>query len=447
MAEGNDHSLTNAPTSQPASVAPTGTSGRSATGILIALVVVLAIGVFLRLPAGLFAGPGAPLGGLRSLHPNPAFTETGFDESLYRGYVNAVIEVGVLNYSDIVDRYIEVQKTLTGSILPPMRFLFIFSAYAWHAIFGTEALAALHNVASFFNILALLLATLFAWRLKGPAAALAVAALMAFAPTQLHMSQHALVDGFFAFWALLALWLFWENLHAPRDWRWLLPFTIVLTLMVTTKENSAFVFTALVALVVANRWIQWGVVTRELLACMVIGPLLGFVVLVFLAGGLETLRTTYTLSVSKNFHLEYAILTGDGPWHRYLVDLLLVSPIILLLAFGTVFRLDRTQKPELFLTIFMAASYLIMCNLKYGMNLRYANPWDMPLRLLAYNQLLAFARRFPRYTVAITAGAVAVICAVELRQYLTLAVDYPLYELVTEGLLRAQKILKSPGQP
>ena len=420
------------------------TSGRA---LRVVLILVLAIGIFLRLPAALFSGPDAPLGALRALHPNPAFTETGFDESLYRGYVNAVIEVGVLNYSDIVDRYIEVQKTLTGSILPPMRFLFIFSAYVWHSVFGTEALGALHNVASFFNILALLLATVFAWRLKGPAAALAVAALMTFAPTQLHMSQHALVDGFFAFWALLAGWLLWENLHAPRDWRWLVPYTLVLTLMVTTKENAAFVFTALLALVAANRWIRWGVVTRELLACMVIGPLLGFVILVFLAGGIETLRTTYTLSVSKNFHLEYAILTGDGPWHRYLVDLLLVSPIILLLAFGTVFRLDRTKKPELFLTIFMAASYLVMCNLKYGMNLRYANPWDMPLRLLAYGQLLAFARQFPRYTVAITAGAVALICAVELRQYLTLAVDYPLYELVTEGLLRAQKILKSPGQP
>ena len=444
MAEANDDSLTTAPAGQPASAV---TSAGAAKGFRVALIMVLAIGIFLRLPAALFAGPDAPLGWVRALHPNPAFTETGFDESLYRGYVNAVIEVGVLNYSDIVDRYIEVQKTLTGSILPPMRFLFIFSAYVWHTIFGTEALGALHNVASLFNILALLLATLFAWRLKGRAAALAVAALMAVAPTQLHMSQHALVDGFFAFWALLALWLFWENLHAPRDWRWLLPFTVVLTLMVTTKENSAFVFTALVALVAANRWIQWGVVTRELLACMVIGPLLGFVILVFLAGGLETLRTTYTLSVSKNFHLQYAILTGDGPWHRYLVDLLLVSPVILLLAFGTVFQLDRTRKPELFLTIFMATSYLVMCNLKYGMNLRYANPWDMPLRLLAYIQLLAFARRFPRYTVAITAGAVGLICAVELRQYLSLAVDYPLYELVTEGLLRAQRILKSPGQP
>ena len=35
-------------------------------------------------------------------------------------------------------------------------------------------------------------------------------------------------------------------------------------------------------------------------------------------------------------------------------------------------------------------------------------------------------------------------CAVELRQYIILAVQFPLYELVPEGLLRALHILKSP---
>ncbi len=412
-----------------------------------ALCLLLALGIFLRLPQPVFSGPGASLALLRSLHPAPGFDGIGFDENLYRGYVDSVIRERLGEYPAIVDHYIEVQKTLTGSILPPMRFLYIFAAYLWHVAFGTEALAALHNVASLFSILGLLLATLFAWRLKGQTCATAVGALMAFAPTQIHMSQHALVDGFFAFWAMLTLWLLWENLRAPRNWRWLLPLVFGLALMVTTKENAAFVYIALVVLVVANRWLQWGTVTRELLACMVIGPLLGFVVLVFLAGGIETLLTTYRLSVGKNYQLAYAIMTGDGPWHRYLVDLLLVSPVVLLLAFGALFRLDRTQKPELFVAIFIGASYLVMCNLKYGMNLRYANMWDMPLRVLAFSQLAAVIRPISRHRVAILCATLGVICALEMRQYLILFVEYPLYELVSEGLLRALQILKSPGGP
>ncbi|MGZ4966024.1 MAG: phospholipid carrier-dependent glycosyltransferase [Chthoniobacterales bacterium] len=414
---------------------------------LLALCAVLAVGIFLRLPANLFE-KGGTLQALAAFHPNPGFTGTGFDESLYRGYVNSVVRGGLTSYPDIVDHYIEVQKTLTGSILPPMRFLYIFSAYAWHQLFGTEALHALHYVASLFGILSLLLAAAFAWRLKGPEFSLGVSALVAFAPTQIHMSQHALVDGFFAFWALFTIWMFWETLQAPRAWRWLVPYTLGLGLMVLTKENAAFVYFALLVLLALNRWLKWGTITRELLACTVIGPLLGFVILVFLAGGLETLRDTYQLSVSKNYHLVYAIVTGDGPWHRYVVDLLLVSPVVVLLAIGSLFRLNLNKKPELFLTVFIAASYVVMCNLKYGMNLRYANMWDMPLRVLAFSCLTSLIAPVARYRTTLLCGAIAVICAVEMRQYIILFVDFPLYELVSEGLLRALQILKSvPPNP
>jgi 4-amino-4-deoxy-L-arabinose transferase-like glycosyltransferase len=394
--------------------------------VFSALILVLTGGIFLR------------------VYPSSAFKGVGFDEGLYRAYVNALIKGGLTAYPDIVDRYIEVQRTLVGSILPPLRFLYIFVAYLWHLAFGAEALRSLHQVASCFSILTFLLATAFAWRLKGRAFALGIAAWMACAPTQLHVAQHALVDGFFTFWALLALWLLWENLQSPRTWQLQIGYLFSLSLLVLTKENSFFVWSALVVLIVANRWLAFGNVSRELVLATFIGPLLGVVTLVFLSGGITTLITSYQLSVSKNFQLPYAILTGDGPWHRYLVDLLLVSPVVLLLAIGAIFRLDRGQKPELFMAIFIGVSYLIMCNLKYGMNLRYANMWDMPLRVLALSQLLALLRSAGPWRKHLIAIAVAAICAVQLREYVILFVQYPLYELVTEGLLRALHILKTP---
>src|SRR3954468_1868095 len=53
---------------------------------VLLLCLVLAAGTFLRLPASLFE-KGAPLASWSALHPNPGFPGTGFDESLYRGYV------------------------------------------------------------------------------------------------------------------------------------------------------------------------------------------------------------------------------------------------------------------------------------------------------------------------------------------------------------------------
>jgi 4-amino-4-deoxy-L-arabinose transferase-like glycosyltransferase len=333
---------------------------------------------------------------------------------------------------------------LGKAVLPPVRFLYIFAGYGWHSAFRSEPLESLRDVAACFSVLNLGLATVFAWRLRGAAWGVGVAALMAFAPTQIHMSQHALIDGFFAFWALLCLWLLWENLQAPRDWRWLLSYSAALSLLIITKENSFFVCIALVVLIVANRWLIFGTVTRELLLATVVGPLLGVVILTFLAGGISSLFETYRLLVTKASHMEYAILTGDGPWHRYLVDLFLVSPIILVLAFGCVFQLERAKKPELWMSIFIAASYLVMSNIRYGMNLRYANIWDMPLRFLAFSSLATLLAPLSRYRNTILIAAVAIICALELRQYWILAVQYPLYELITRDLMRAVHIFKSP---
>jgi 4-amino-4-deoxy-L-arabinose transferase-like glycosyltransferase len=409
---------------------------------IVLLAIIFAVGIFLRLTPHAFS-PGARLHSIAFFHPQPAFDMIGFDEGLYREYVNALSNGGLGSYPDIVQGYIEIQTKLPGSILPPLRFLYIFTAYAWHSIFGSEALDALRQVAAFFSMLTLAFAAIFAWRIRGTTWTIAIAALMAVAPTQLHMSQHALVDGFFTFWALLVLWLFWENLQAPRDGRWLVGYIIALALLVLTKENSFFVWIALVALLVTNRWLQFGILTRELVIATFLGPLLGVVVLIFLAGGIDVFVQSYQLSVGKNFQLPYAILTGDGPWYRYLVDLLLVSPIVLILALATIFRLNRAMRPELFMSVFIAASYLVMCNVKYGMNLRYANMWDMPLRFLAFSQIVALASWIKLYRAAVIAAAVIFLAAIEFHQYIILAVRYPLYELVTYDLLLALKILKS----
>src|SRR5437867_3562813 len=133
---------------------------------IVILVIIVALGIFLRLPPHTFS-PGAPLHFLGPLHPQPAFTYLGFDEGLYRDYVNGLSKGGLAAYPDIVDEYIDHQKKLAGSILPPVRFLYIFAAYIWHSLFGSEALEALHQVAAFFSVLTLGLATIFAWRLRG----------------------------------------------------------------------------------------------------------------------------------------------------------------------------------------------------------------------------------------------------------------------------------------
>ncbi len=376
------------------------------------------------------------------IYPSSTFTAIGYDEGLYSGYVNNLISSGLTSYPDFAESYVKRQQELPAAILPPTRFLYIFSAYLWHQATGEEALVALHRVSCLFSILLLFAAGAFAWRLGGPRIALAVLALMACAPTQIHMSQHALIDGFFAFWATLSLWFLWENLRQPNNLRWLILYTASLALMVITKENAVFAYAGLLALIGANRWLRFGTVTRPLLLLTLAGPLLGLVVLIALCGSATTFINTYWLLVAKASVLPYAIATGDGPWYRYLLELLLVSPLVFLLAWGAIFRLKLGNKEALFLVVFVSATYLVMCNVRYGMNLRYTNMWDMPLRYLAVLCLCDLTQWFRRYQATAIVLAVTLLGAFDLRQYHIFFVKYGLYELVTAGLLRAVQILK-----
>jgi uncharacterized protein YhhL (DUF1145 family) len=70
--------------------------------------------------------------------------------------------------------------------------------------------------------------------------------------------------------------------------------------------------------------------------------------------------------------------------------------------------------------------------------------WDTPLRFLAVSSLVALVAPLSRYRNLVLGLAVAFVALIELRQYLILAVQYPLYELVTHDLLQALHILKSP---
>lgn len=392
--------------------------------------------------------------------PSAGFKGVGFDEVLYRQYVEALHVHGLGSFPDLCATYIAKQEQPNAmAMLPPTRFLYIFTAWVWReAAFGiTPALAdlrepqaaerdpaliALHRTSCLFTTLLFLASGVFAWRMLGPRFGVGVLALMAAAPTQLQLSQHALIDGFFGFWALMCLWMLWENLQRPNHAGWQLGYTVCGALMVTTKENSAFIFVALGALIVANRWLHFGTVTPRLLLLTAAAPLLGLAILVNLTGSPATFIHIYQLLVSKANALPYAIKTGDGPWYRYFVDVMLVSPIILIIAIGGIFTLTRQHRAYAYLLLFMAASYALMCNVKYAMNLRYATIWDMPLRMFVFGQLSVLTAYFGKRQTLVLIVAVAALCAYELRQYVIFFVDFRLYELVSEGLLRAIKILK-----
>ena len=386
--------------------------------------------------------------------PWTSFDGMGYDESWYRKYVLALDRHGLGVYPEICEAYLEDgQDEQTIAKVPPMRVLFVVTGWAWKRLaFGNAppadldapgglardpALISLHRVATLFGCLGLVAAWGFARRLSGEVEALGVLALFACSPLLIHMSQHGLIDGVLATCALFGLWALWESLQKAARPAWLIVFACCCALIVLVKENAMFVGLGFAAVMLLAR----PRAGRTPWLAAICGGLLGITLMAWTAGGLGTVHDGYRLIVHKAQALDYAHRTGDGPWSRYLIDLMIFTPATLCFAVGGAFRTLRDDRRGAVLLLFLAVTYLAMCNVRYGMNLRYTTIWEFPLRALAVLQAAALAARF-RHSRTVLAAVVAVLCAIDLAQYRQFFVTYRLYELPTADLLRAVQMLK-----
>ncbi len=398
---------------------------RTVSAWWIAILVVFALGLFLR------------------VHPFETIKGPGFDETVYTAYVVYLVEHGIWSYPTMVREYVETLKTSSIVFLPPTRALFLITAALWQQAFSVPAIEAVRAVSCVSSILTLALSGFVAGRLGGWRAAFGVLALMAFAPTQISIAHRAFIDGFFGLLTLLAIWSLWESLQQPKS-RWCWMFGLSLGLLVLTKENAAFVYTGMLVLIGASHWLKFGQVSLSLLIATVVGPLAGVGILAVCAGSVSVLVSVYWQNVTMNYVLPYALSNQDGPWFRYLSDLILVSPAVMLLAIGGAFI--RTQRGgfSLFLILFIVVTYVFMGNIRYGINLRFANMWDFPLRWLAMVPILIWTEKFvsdkARY--AFYFGTVITLCLFELFNYLDIFVHRQVYDPISINLMKALDMIK-----
>jgi hypothetical protein len=386
--------------------------------------------------------------------PWTSFHGMGYDESWYRKYLLAIDRHGLSVYPETCAAYLEDGRDPEViAKVPPTRLLFVVAGWAWKAIAfpgappadldaadGPDrdpALVSLHRVSTLFGCLALFAAWGFARRLLGEKEALAVLALVACSPLLLHMSQHPLIDGVFAACVLFASWSLWESLQRSAHPAWLAAFTLSFALMVLAKENAIFPGAAFAVTMLLARRCGWGEADRRHWLAAVCGGVLALCILSIAAGGFRPMLEVYLLFIRKVQVLGYAHTTGDGPWSRYLVDLMIFTPATMCLAIGGAFHTLRGDRRAAVLLLFLAITFLAMCNVRYGMNLRYTTIWVFPLCALAVVQAAALTSR--RW---LFAALVAVLCAIDLAQYRQFFVTHRLYELPTADLLRAERILK-----
>ena len=184
--------------------------------IIGAMVVILAVGIFLR------------------IYPSAGFSGLGVDERAYTVFLKQIQRAGLINYDAVVRVFVEKQYHRPDAVVPATRIGFLVPAYLCGKLFHLSDFDALRDIACAASILTLILCAWFGFRLGGISAMITLTALVGTAPLQIYLAQRALIDGYFAFWAVLCVWLAWENLQQPRHWGWLSAYAFSLTMLVLT---------------------------------------------------------------------------------------------------------------------------------------------------------------------------------------------------------------------
>lgn len=284
----------------------------------------------------------------------------------------------------------------------------------------------------------------FARRLFESPFALCLTLLLGTAPLLLGSARLALQDSHLLFWVGLCIWSFLDLLRAPAQRGMAIVFVLSFAMSVLVKETSALLGPCFLAAIAWQRWVAREALPAARLALLVSAPaLLVLTALLLAAGGLDPLVATARTVLGSPATNEYAIRYGSGPWYRYLVDYLLISPWTTLAAVLAVgMRLGGRRfacgDRELVLLFVLAAVLLIEMSF-FTKNARYLLVMELPLRALALG--LVWTLSPERLRVPVIAIAVLATCVTDWMSFQYGWVENKIYDPLTGTLMQLRAML------
>ena len=396
------------------------------------------------LHAALLGGMLAVL--LLSLRVAPVIYAAEADEGTYLHYAQELATTGLGGYRALFEEYLGSSEN--WHYPPPIRAGFIVPTAGLVAMFGASF--GVLTLLSLVSAVALVQVNFFfARRYFGMWPGLLIAALTGLSPLTLGLARRALQDSTVTFTMSLACWLLVECVVAekPRRRAWLL-FGGAFLVALLTKETALFLALPMVLFAAARaRGERSGTKLAATAACLAGATLAALGI--YWALGLSPLRLLelFRGTVASSSSVAYMRLYGAGPWFRYLVDYLLVSPAPVLLAaafLGILVARGRGAviSPATQFFLLLTATLLFEYSF-FTKNLRYLHLLAVPLSVFAALAIVECAALFStagkrRVFLALAASGVLFF---ELVSFDTLFLEGQVYDPITFHLLRARGIL------
>jgi len=290
--------------------------------------------------------------------------------------------------------------------------------------------------------LATVLATwFFARRAFGALHGVWIATSLAFSPLLLGIGRQALMDGTVLFASSLSVWLFLEAVERPLDRRPRILFALSFLVAILVKELAAFLCLPFLAYVAWQRWWRRRPLSiPAFVALLALPGLVALPLLVLAAGGVEPLAATFRGILAGPATNPYTVQLGSGPWYRYLVDYLVLSPgptlCALFFAGALALRERRREAAPAPVFLLVLACLLLFQHAFVTKNVRYLMVLELPLRTFAVLWLAELlASRRPIARAALVGLAVAGLAWLDVRTFEYVFVENRAYDPVTYPLL------------
>jgi hypothetical protein len=372
------------------------------------------------------------------------FVSLGFDESVYRLYVQTFEKSGVQGIRAVIQAWPTDEQLSKGPL--PYRFLFILLGSWADNLLGGETSANLAKMSLAFGIGTILVTALLIGRWFGTTTGLLTAALMVFSPLATALSHRALQDTSMAFLMLTSIFFYdryWRE-GAHHD---LLLFGAALSACFLTKESALFLYPSFfLAACYHAQNTDWR--SRIfILAPLAFAPALAFGIICWLSGDIETCLNTYRIYIAMQRTIPYTLQYQAGPWFRYLVDFMLLSPATFLLALIGVAgqSADFQSAKAKYTALIYLLSALTVFSLLPLMNIRLVLFLDVFVRLFAVLGIYTLCKQLPlKQHLSIYIGVmVATVIAIDVIQFNSIFEVSKVYDPVTAELIRGNGLVRS----
>ncbi len=368
------------------------------------------------------------------------FQETA-DEGLYLNYAAHINEKGISGFHDFFKNYFDKPEyRLTQN---PLRVGFIILSAISLKIFGYSFFSlAFLSLFSFYVLL--LVSFYFVKKYFGRNIALLFIILLAFSPLNMAMARRALTDATANLFMSSSVFLFFWHIKEKKIYKAVL-FVVLYAAAILVRENNVFLSVFFMVYLLKD-----AVKSKERLKlndCLVITILpfaIAGIVYVALAGGIsQFINVAISISTSREVN-DYAVFFCSGPWFRYIIDFMLLSPWVCILAIGFLFHYifkNERQEPIDYLFIFSIILLFIYGNFVVKCS-RYLMVLDMPMRLFAILMLRDLTQRiFKKRSFIVLICLLIMIIAFDYYNFNYMFVKEGIYDPVSIWLLQAARII------